>query len=122
MKEKLFKLLPIGIISLVILVVGVVFVNKWTNVKNRELRIKEEKQRQEIRGIEDKQDEEIAKRLKLERCIENAEEEYYSRFELNSEPDPSRGEGVRKWNAASLREAAEEKLKSDKDLCIKQFK
>ena len=58
-------------------------------------------------------------RFALENCVLNAQSNWQSTFELNS--NPIKGKEARSWHSTELRNSINEQLETDKNFCLKQF-
>ena len=60
---------------------------------------------------------------KLDKCIEEANENFHMTLELNSHPSPQEGyPDAVMWNSTEIKVRTEDNLRKDKELCIKLYK
>lgn len=115
------KLLNPGlIIALAILIVGIIFVNKWYSVKDRELRIREETQFQQENDKNLQSAAEEQKQQDLEGCLSRVEKNYQERIKLNSEPVEGNSGTTR--IDVDTRDSIIKVFDTEKDLCVKTYK
>jgi uncharacterized protein HemX len=118
---KMKKLLNPGlIIALAILIVGIIFVNKWYSVKDRELRIREETQFQQENDKNLQSAAEEQKQQDLEGCLSRVEKNYQERIKLNSEPVEGNSGTTR--IDVDTRDSIIKVFDTEKDLCVKTYK
>jgi len=95
--------ISIYVLATAILVVGIYFTTQWSNIRNRELKIKEIDQTQAQYNLNN-----------LQECLDAARDNYNQK--LND--SISKGESIKQ----SVTESMLEILKNSEDVCIKQYK
>ena len=107
--------------AVVALILGAAAIGTYAYFRSQDIALKERQALEksiEQRHVQDAK--ELQQRLQ-DNCIEGAETEYATRFRLNSKEVAGAEAGVRRWDSADIRKAVEDKLQSDKELCLKQY-